>query len=421
MDIKLKSYLLLSAITLSGAVLPIIFKFSGGANIFEFFLLIELISLLTSLIVVVYRKKAGVLMATLKDIRKTALIAFIGVITYFPIGFGLAFAERYVSASLAYVIFRVQPIMVVALLPFVLNEKLTKYQIAAIMLGFIGLYIGISGGNVFGIFQNSNIEIELFLVFMALAYALSVVLAKKYTIDIGVMISISSFAMLVLYSVLFLVSGAHFYALTQNQAAIVLYIGVFFNVFSFYMYFSALRLTKASLFANISFIQPFITFILAAALLGEPIKFYYIAIALLVGAGIVIQNIDKEGGRYVSKMKEHKLRSMTIFDVTGIFADTGEIALNRTIMEGGRVFAVKLDNEHSKNVEDMISEGKHVNVYTDSHNEIREESAFVKDILGASDGEFVVMKAGRIEECEGFLEKLNDLIGADANFDKESD
>ena len=296
------------------------------------------------------------------------------------------------------------------LLPPLLRERLSKYQIVALCLAFLGLYIGLSGGSITGIFQNSNSGIVMFLILMALGYALSVILIKKYVFDLGIVIAVSSIAMFILFALLMAINGFPNYAMTAPQLAILLYIGAFFNVFSFYIYFTALRPIKATIVANVYFFSPFITFVLAALFLGEAIQPYYIAIALLAGAGIFIQRFDKVGGRYIESNKKGNIKHMAIFDVTGIFANTGEMGINAAIKNGGRILAVKLDSQYTNHVNNMAAEAETAGIYTDSHKAIPDESRYVKDVLGAKDGEFVVMKAGKLDECEKFFEDLYNKI-----------
>ncbi len=410
MDMKGKAYAMLVITLVSGAMLPILLTVSTSANIYEFFFGVYAVSVVTSLAFLAYRGKLGELSKILKDRRKVAIICLTGLVSYLPVQFGIAFSEKFITASLATAIFRTSPLLMLLLLPPLLRERLSKYQIAALVMAFAGLYIGISGGNLTGILQSSNAGIIIFLILMALGYALSIILIKKYVFDIGVVIAISSITMFALFAVLMAVNGFPLYAMTTPQLSVLAYIGAFFNVFSFYLYFTSLRPIKATVVANVYFFSPFITFLLAYLFLGEAIQPYYIAIALLAGAGILIQSFDKVGGRYLASNKEGNIRHMAIFDVTGIFSNTGEVGINATIKDGGRILAVKLDNQYAGHVNSFTKDEEIARVYTDAYEAIHDESKYVKDVLGAKDGEFVVMKAGRLEECERFFEGLYNKI-----------
>ena len=198
MDMKKKAYALLLITLVSGALLPILLTAAKTTNIYDFFFGVYAVSSAVSLAFLAYRKKTGELADILKDYRKIAIVCFTGIVSYLPIEFGIAYAEKFISASLATAIFRMSPLLMLLLLPPMLRERLSRYQIVALVLAFAGIYIGISGGSLLGIFQNSNIGIMVFLVFMALGYALSMILIKKYVFDIGAVIALSSVTMLVL-------------------------------------------------------------------------------------------------------------------------------------------------------------------------------------------------------------------------------
>ncbi len=410
MELKSKAYLYLVVSLLSGASLPVILSFAKGAVLVEFLLFAYALSIPTAFILIKAQGKSTDFLDIFKDRKKLLLMVITGIVTFFPIEYGIGFAERYVSASLATAIFRTAPLLMLLLIPYMLRERLTKYQIGALMRAFAGLYIGVSSGNVFGLFQNSDAGIVAFLVGLALCYALSIVLIKKYLFDVSTLLAVSSIIMFGLFVLLFFAGGAQLYTLSTLQLFLVYYVGIFFNVFSFYMYFSALKPLKSTLVANVYMLSPFITFIFAAAVLGEAIQPYYLAIAGLVGAGIFIQTLDRKGSSYIASTKSERVSRMTIFDVTGVFSDTGEIALANTIKDGGRILAINLPDTYTDHVAEM-SESKHYkNVYTDSDESIPEESRFVKDIVGTKEGEFVVMKAGLVEECEKFFEELHKKI-----------
>ncbi|MDE1768674.1 MAG: EamA family transporter [Candidatus Micrarchaeota archaeon] len=408
MDLKLKAYLFLVITLFSGALVPVLLTFAKGPGMNEFFLLAYALSIPTAYVLVRATGNWDKLKEAVSDRRNLLLIAIAGALTYFPIEYGIAFSEHYISASLATAIFRTSPLLMLLLLPIALREKLTKYQIGALLLAFAGLAIGISGGNPLSIFQNSNIGIMAFLITMSLGYAISVVMVKKYLFDISTIIMVSSVTMFAVILAIFVASGSQLVALTPLQIFLAFYIGVFFNVLSFAMYFYMLKPLKATVVSNVYFLSPFITFLFASVLIGESVQPYYLAIAGLTGIGIFVQSLDKKGSSYSAMSKHEGLNSMTIFDVTGVFANTGEVALNNTIKEGGRILAVKLPSAHVSNVNRIMA--GYSDTYTDSNKTIKEEAKFVKDILGASESEFVVMKAGMLEDCEKFFEDLHNKM-----------
>ncbi len=409
MELKQKAYLMLTLSMFWSALLPVIITLGKGGGINEFYMIVYASAVPASFLAVVMRGKVGELRSTLREWKTVAMMGIIGIVTFFPIEYGITMAEQYVTASLASVIIRLSPLLMLVLLPTVLRERLTKHQIVALGLGFVGLYIGVSGGSLFGVFQNANANVVMFLVVMAFVYAFSIVLMKKYMYDISIVLFISGVVMFLLVSAIGLSEGAVHYGLDPMQIAMAVFVGVFFNVANFSIYFWALRPLKATVTTNIMAFSPFITFAFADLLLGDPIKIYYIAIAALAFIGIAIQSLDRAGGKYIQRNARNDAH-ISMFDVTGVFANTGETGINTAIRNGGRILAVKLNNEHATHLDAMMQERSANAVYTDSHEAIREESEFVRGVVGAGDGEFVVMKAGKPDECEEFFDDLSGRI-----------
>ncbi len=410
MKILTRGYLYMVLSLILGALFPVVLVFAKGVDIFEFFMLSYLLAIPFALLLVIASKRWKTFTAYVTDPKRLGIITLIGLLTYASVGIGLFYAEQFVSASLATVVFRTSPLLMLLLLPTVLNERLTKSQIAALCLAFAGIYIALSGGQLFGIFGNANISIVLFLVAAAFAYALGAVLIRKYVFNLESAMLIFNMALFVIFAALYVATGVNSSQLQLSQLGAIFYVGIFTNICSFYMYFNSLRILKMTVATNFLFLSPFLTLLFASVLLGEVIQPYYVVIALLVGAGLIIQRYDRVGGSYRTRDSK-RLRNFAIFDVTGAFVNTGELAIQHAIQKGGRVLALKLDAGQKQKVNSLISDGGHSGVFTDEHPRITEESTFVKEIVGAKENEFVVMKAGDTEEGERFFETLSDAMG----------
>jgi len=310
-----------------------------------------------------------------------------------------------VSASLATVIFRANPLFMLPLLPIFLRERLTKRQILALGLAFAGVVIGLSGGNFANILGNADAPIVVFLLLMALGYAFANVIIKWQMFDTDVLLAISGIVLSAFFGLLFLAGGAALAPLTSADLAIIGYVAVT-NIVSFYMYFTALKILKTTLVTNVFAVSSFLTMGWAAALFAEQIKLYYLAIAALVAVGIVIQKTDRKGGSHLPKLFDEKMKNLVIFDVTGAFANNGDAAISAAIKKGDRVLAMRMDGRHRGFVDSLAESGNHPNLFTDSHPAVSEEADFVKGIVGAQENDVVVMKVGSIEEGERFFNGL---------------
>ena len=407
MKLKDKAYAMLAFSTVGAAMQPILMSFGRGTGMSSFFVVLYVSAIIASLGFVGYRKKFADVAAALRDWKSLLILFAIGIVLFLPTEYGVTYAENFVGASLVAVMLRTSPLLMLILLPTVLKERLSKHQIVALGLGFVGIYLAVSGGNLLGIFSNSSAGIVMLLALLAFVYAFSIILVKKYMFDMSVIMLFAGIAMLLLVLAISAVSGTGFHSISAGQAAIAVFIGIFYNVINYSIYYHAARQVKATMASNILSLSPFLTFVFAGVILSQPVYPYYIIIALLSVAGIVIQSFDRTGGAYNPTSHKNSVGRMAIFDVTGIFAGSGETGINAAINNGGRVLAVKINKEHAQHIDAMMMEGSG-GIYTDAHEAIKEESQFVNDVLGTKDGEFAVMKAGRLEDGEKFF---NDLYG----------
>ncbi len=415
MDIKNRAYIYLVLSLIFGALVPVVLDLKSGMGLSEFFVLTYLVTTIVSFGYITRIGKKDKLMKYLAAPKELALIGGIGVLNYALYEFGIAYAENFVSVPLATAIYRTFPVLMLLFIPFILREKISKYQVAALCLGFIGLFFALSGGT-FQLFNNAAPSILILLVTMALGAAVGNLLVKKYSYDVDCGVFIFSIANLAVFIVIFALSGFPISAITVSSLVPILYIGVIYNIANGIMFWNALRTLKTTLVSNSIFISPFITFVFAYAILGQTPQLYYVVTALCVAIGVLIQQFDKVGGTY--KASDKTASRFTIFDVTGAFANSGEVGITQSIDKGGRVLAAKLDPAHEQHLNAAISANSYPNVYTDRHVSAQ-ESAFVKDIVGAKGNDIVVLKAGDYKEGEVFFSHLSKRI-SDSNVEQES-
>jgi drug/metabolite transporter (DMT)-like permease len=349
--------------------------------------------------------KKKMIIRYMRKSKDLLLIAFIGLLDYVTLEFGLSYAEKFVSASIATVIYRTNPILMLIFLPLLLRERITKYQAAALFLGFLGIYIALGNGS-FNIFTNVSMPIVAFLVLVTVAGSLAMVLIKKYSFDMESCMFIFSLSNFIFFTMAYVFVGMPAIELTPMVLIAAFYVGIIYNVFVGFMAFRSMRMLKTTFFTNVYFLSPFITFIFAYFILGEAITPYYIAIAVLVSIGILIQKFDKKGGTYVAKAKKPALIDNVIFDVTGIFANTGEVAISEAINSGDRVLAVKVNKEQNDIVGKIVRQGDYTHVYTEDTKSLQKEMTFIRDIMDAGENEQIVLKPGKPDDSEVFFEEL---------------
>lgn len=411
MEIKLKAYVYLVASLLIGSFTPALLVLTKNTNAFELFLLAALISIPIGLMLVIKNKKVGDLAKIFRSKSKLFYVALAALLIYVPYEFGIAYAEHFISASLTTVLFRLNPLLMLLFLPLLLRERLSKRQFLALFIAFVGILIGISGGNISSILGNSNLPIILFVLLLALGYALGTVVIKWQMLDNDLYLAASAVILTVFYAVLFISSGAHFASLSAIDYSIILFLAVT-NIFSFYMYMHALKVLKTTITTNTYLLSPFLTFIWASLIFSEPIEVYYVAIAIFVSIGILIQRNDFRGGSYLSRKASRKTYKFTMHDVTGAFIDAYESKIKEIVKSGGRVLAAKLDKANLCHIESMINEAKFTNIYTGYEEFLGREAAFIKEVVGVDEEEVLVIKAGSNSENEEFFEELNTRMSA---------
>jgi drug/metabolite transporter (DMT)-like permease len=409
-------YLILALVL--GSLVPIMLKIaSQNVNIYEYLFLTTLVALPVSFAYLLIRKKGDRLLSSVKNTKEFAFIAFLGLLNYGLLEFGLTYAEKYINVSLATVIYRSFPLFMLIFLPIMLRERISKYQVAALVLALAGLYLVLSGGGVSLIFSNANLPIIGLVVAIALASAYVSTAVKKYSFDMEIAMFIFNLATFIFFAALFIAVKVPFQPINASALMAILYVGIVYNVFVGLMYYGALRMIKTTFVTNIYFLSPFLTFMFSWLILGEPIYLYYILIAVLVSIGLIIQKFDKKGGTYLSK--NSKKEGHVFHDVTSAFINTDTPLIYNSIRSGGRVLAVRMDkgdfDQINKDTLNKFNDKKTV-IYVDSNTNYisSEQKEFISEIMGLNENELAVMCcAGNPETSEKALSEL--LTGKNAS------
>ncbi|MDE1762078.1 MAG: EamA family transporter [Candidatus Micrarchaeota archaeon] len=405
MRLNALAYVFLISSILLGALVPVAFGFGTKMNIPEFLFLVSIAASATMLVFVVLKGRTSRLIEYLTNPRDLGVIAAIGILQYAVWGYGFLYAERFVSVSLAAAIYRTFPLLMLIFLPFVLRERVTKYQVAALGLALLGLVIALSGS--LNISAGSDFPIILLLIGVALSNAFTSVMIKKMMFDIYSSMFLFNITNSILFGSIFLLGGFSPSPISASELIAIAYMGVVGFSTLGVMYYSALRMLKTTLVTNLYFLSPFLTFIYSFFIFGEAIRPYYIAIAALVGVGLFLQKADALGGTYLQKGKQE---AQTIFDVTSAFINCEEERINSVIKRGGRVLAVKMSAKHKEalNMAIFSQNGFRTHLYTDLHNTIkRDEAQFIREIMGIEQGEIALLSAGEPTQSEQELRELS--------------
>lgn len=178
------------------------------------------------------------------------------------------------------------PVLIVIFSIFILKEHLTLRKSAAIVLGFLGVFIVITKGELSNI-QISNATVIALVGAGAACFALFSVLSKNITKEpLGVVTvyflaaCIASFISMHYYSEFALPSTQEIFPILLN--------GILVNGFSYVFWLLALKSADASYLAPFTFITPIVSAIYLIVLFDEPvIAVYAIGLILVVVGGLI--------------------------------------------------------------------------------------------------------------------------------------
>ncbi len=203
---------------------------------------------------------------------------------------------KYIPVSTATLCYYLSPVFVTLASPIVLKEKLTGTKLACVGAALLGMVLisGVlqgdagAGGQFTGILLASG---------AAVLYA-CVVLINKFIRDIPsndcTVMQLGTVAVVLLPYVL----------LTENLGAIdwnlsylalLVFVGIVHTGIAYKLYFGAVPFVEGQTIALLSYVDPVITIILSAIVLGEPLTIYSIAGAVLIlGSTMVGELVGKK-------------------------------------------------------------------------------------------------------------------------------
>ncbi len=391
------------------ALWPVMLSLAKNVNVYEFLFFENLVAVAGALLLIFVVGKLKSLKEVIKDRRNLGIILLVAALSYIIPDFGMLYAEHFISASLASIIFRAYPILMLLFLPVILNERITKFQFSALALGFIGLFIAIYPTAGITLSGNAWIGIMLALV-VALATAASFAIIKRYIHETESALFIYNLTGFVVYSALFVANGMPLYQINSSGWSAILFTGILYSVVSAYGLYYVLKLLKATYITNLFYFAPFLTFVFADVILGNPISVYYLASAGLIASGVLIQKFDKIGGSYASSSKS--LQTVQIFDMTGAFVYSRERDITDLIKQGGRILATKVDKSHTSLINELSASVKAPKIMTNLEVRLADEMGMVCELMGKREGELILLAAGEEKECEKVIESFYDNINS---------
>ena len=224
----------------------------------------------------------------LKDYLNFAYMGFLGIFLYNVLFFA---ALMYSPAQEAFIVNYTWPIWVVIFASLILKEKFTFKKLIAIILGFTGVYIVATNGNLMS-FTINNLKGDILALTGAVSYGLFSVLGKKDNYD-----KTASMFFYHLFGFIFAIPTVLIFSkivtISPPQLGGLIWIGTFTTGIAFTFWFLALKYGDTARMSNIIFLTPFMSLIWIYFLLGEKVLLSSIIGLALIVAGIIIQSGKK--------------------------------------------------------------------------------------------------------------------------------
>ena len=300
-----------------------------------------LVALVVSVAISLVADRGAGIVSVVKNQRLLLLIIGVGLLNNAITQLLLAAGTLGTNPSVSAIVYRGYVIMVALLLPFTIRQKVKGPQLLASIIGFAGVYIVISGGTLININMATAPAMALLLLAGLCTTAVQIFF-NRYNFNAAggvVLFNLASLAFIALLAAATQTSLS--VAFTPGSAIAVIFLGAFGYALGPFMVYYVIRALGPLFFGNTIVTVPFLTIAFAALLTGTPIEPYYLAAALLIGIGVLIQRNFASRQERITKNKA--LDRFTIFDVTGVFISNKSPAITKGIAGENRAFAVRLD------------------------------------------------------------------------------
>lgn len=214
-------------------------------------------------------------------------VGFLGMFLYRML---LFFGVARLLASQAMIVNYLWPIMAVLAGCVLLKEKLTARKAIAVLMSFLGVIIVTTGGNLKSL-SGTNLTGTICCAVAAVLYGVFVAINKglKYDSFVSMMFYNAVAAICAILGTLF--SGETL-LLTLPQNLGLAWVGVCNTAIGFVAWDLAMKTGDTAKIANIAYITPFLSLVVAYFLLGDPITVWSVGGLVVIVAGIFLQMKD---------------------------------------------------------------------------------------------------------------------------------
>lgn len=215
------------------------------------------------------------------------ITAGVGLLGTFFYNMFLVFGIGRLLASQAMIINYLWPMMAVVAGCVILKEKMTLRKGIAVAMSFLGVVIVTSNGSLLG-FTGGNLLGALMCVLAAVSYGLFVVLNKRLPYESSVSMMLYYIVSTLVAVTCVLISG-NLPVLSGIQSLGLLWIGLGDYAIAYVSWALAMKAGQTAKIANLAYITPFLSLVVAHFALGDPITVWSVGGLLVIIAGIFLQ------------------------------------------------------------------------------------------------------------------------------------
>ncbi len=353
-------------------------------------------------------------MRGLKTILKSksgiAIMGFAGILNFGMAQVLLSLGAIGTNANIAGLVSRSWVVMMALMIPLMLKQRVSRKQIVAIFIGFIGIAIVFLGAGVTGgTFSYAAMPYLIAIALSAFLTAFSSILVKAYNTSATATTVIFNVGSLLFITFLAVIVHANLAVVfTTGNISAVLFLGLVVFGLNGIAYFYAFRTLNPMMSGSSLMAVPFITILLSLAFLGTPIKYYYLLSGALLGISIIIQQKESLMAPKVAN-SDRKNNPIALFDVTSAFMGSSNEYLIAAIRGDGRSTAIKVRREISPEILNSIFQNHGCIVFdtVKGHEFVNEdEIVFIKDVLGVKSGDIAIVGIGKPKELENAFDEL---------------
>ena len=223
----------------------------------------------------------------LQDYLITAGVGMLGTFLY---NMFLMLGIDKLLASQAMIINYLWPMMAVVAGCILLKERMTVRKAIAVLLSFLGVVIVTTNGDLSN-FAGSNLAGAGFCVLAAVSYGLFVAMNKRLRYDATLSMMLY-YVVSALVAVTCVVLTGQIPTLSGTQTLGLLWIGLGDNAIADVAWALAMKAGQTAKVANLAYITPFLSLVVAHFVLGDPFTVWSIGGLLVIVAGIFLQLKD---------------------------------------------------------------------------------------------------------------------------------